>query len=244
MRHSSPPIKITLSTGMSPVNLSRYSAYGRHAVSGILLVVALSMCWQLAATLRREMGGMAHLDTATHGQSFRQADQMAAEAANAHLFGLAQNPQNPADSAAESVNVTVDGIAYADDSRDSLAMLLVDGQSVAAHVGTVLATNETVTRILPDQVELTLAQKTRYIQLDIESTDLNQRIPFAALNAGGQSADTPAGIGATGDGPVIMPIVVNATPTARATMVQPHFLPIGELRGRKAAERFSNVKPP
>lgn len=237
-------IKTPLSFAAALGYLSRYSGYGRHAVSGTLLIIAICLCWQLSATLKHDAGEETRLDTAPRGQFVRPADQMAAEAANAHLFGLAQNLQNPGNTAPQSMNVTVDGIAYADDSRDSLAMLLVDGQSVAAHIGTVLATNETVTRILPDQVGLTLGQETRYIQLDIESTDLNQRIPFAALNTEVQPTDAPAGSNAQGNRPVIMPIIVNATPTARATMMQPHFLPIGELRGRKASERFSNVKPP
>ena len=232
-------------SSLSPVSFLGHHSLHRwwiRAASGLLALSALWLCWQLFATWR-DISKTPEGAAATDSIPARQPDQMTAAIAGVHIFGVAPT-QESAQFTSASSTVTVEGILYADDGTNSLAMLLVDSQSVAAHVGTVLVTNETVTRILPEQVELTMGQETRYIQLDIKGADTNQWTRFAALNPDGQLTDAPAGSSAPRNEPPIMPVIMNATPTARATMVQPHFLPIGELRGRKVSERFGKVKPP
>ncbi|MGE5624586.1 MAG: hypothetical protein ACM3ZT_03460 [Bacillota bacterium] len=142
----------------------------------------------------------------------------------------------------------MEGILYADNDQDSLAMLSVNGQFVAARVGTRLVSGDTVSRILPEEVDLISGGATRPLGLDIKRADTNQRIQSASLDTDGKITEVAPE--ATSSSPQVsattVPLApsVNIVRTEQAAVVQPHFKPLGALRGHKASAKFANIKPP
>jgi type II secretory pathway component PulC len=206
----------------------------RLASITVLSPLACFLAWQLTyKSLQQRF--QAHALTGFPEEDVTQTrdeGEMTALIARAHLFGVPDSSAGARGSAMPAADISVSGIAYSDDSKGSVALLLVDGVDVVASPGTRLASGDVVTGIAPDSVRLAGPGGTREISLDIERVDVAQPSRLAEVI----SADDPA----NADGSSM----ASATGKTMPTLVPDHFKPLRALRGPDAMSRFSRAKPP
>lgn len=162
----------------------------------------------------------------------------------AHLFGRAQ--QKPAENT-PAASIIVDGIAAASDSKDSIAVLTLNGQSGEFHVAQVLPDGEKLAAINSDDVELADGSNVRRIELATYGTaDSQGPAAYAALlhgvglsnpgnnpqNAPGVFADAGAADNPAQPLPFLPTPVPNSVPlpTAGIVNISPQATPLEQLR--------------
>ena len=218
----------------------------RWAVSSVLLAVAIMLTWQLLSPLvRRAPAAQGDAQSAmAHASPARPRSVLIADIQDAHLFGDASAGPATVPVSTVSGSVSVTGIVYSTQEQDSVALLSVAGSAVVSHVGTQLATGQTVTGIHPDRIELRGRDGLVSLLLDIKQADPNQRISpgqFASVSVGGDAAD--AELGAPGSQPAIVQNT-SAVPSLNVGLVPTHFVSLKSIRGAHAARRFSGVDMP
>jgi len=216
-------------------------AVGRTTLSAIFLACAVLLTWQLTSPLlHRTLVKPQDQTVTTQGPLTAQPAVLIARIQERHLFGDS-TPAAQAPVLTSSGSVSVIGIVYSPQAPDSVALLSVAGNSVVSHVGSQLATGQTVTAILPDRVQLSGGTGSVNLLLDIKQADTDQRINPGqyANDAGMRVAETPAneapdaGLGGTA-----------SAPAPRADPTPTHFESLRSLRGGGAAERFRGLGVP
>lgn len=214
---------------------------GKIVRSGILvalLLLAAGLTWRLVDTvIPHPVPPVRDLTPANAAHPRANPAALAARVENAHLFGGSPASIAPLPAVAADGTVTVMGIAYAGDGKDSVALLSVAGAPVVSQVGTPLATGETVSRILADRIELTGGTGTTTVLLDIKQADPNQRI-----NPGSYASIEPAD--PSGPGALTALPESYSAPAARLTLDPTHFVSLQSLRGRGAMRRFEKIPIP
>lgn len=210
-----------------------------HCASLALLLVAGTLAWQLAANVihypdtgHADTGGMVQLPSKPGSAA------TAAHIQDEHLFGNSSPSKAVGPVFASNGAVSVIGIAYSDDEKESVALLSVNGEMTVAHTGSPLATGEAVSRIFPDRVELSGADGVTTLLLGIKQADPNQRITpgLYAASPGPSDPGMPASVVPLSD--------AQATSAAHVTMAPTHFVSLQSLRGRGAAKRFEKLDAP
>lgn len=204
----------------------------RTSVSIALALLVAGLSWQLAgAFTTTPMRGTSVGAFALSPSPTLLAERIRSE----HLFG----DTSAANSSVAEVRaaVTVTGIAYAADESESVALLSVAGQPVVAPLGTRIATGETVSRILPDRIELSSSAGTTTLFLDVEQADSSQRMNQAFYASRG--ATDSSGLGA--------PPALSRSYGGSTTHVElspTHFVSLHSLRGHSVKTRFQAIPVP
>jgi|HubBroStandDraft_5_1064220.scaffolds.fasta_scaffold120324_1 hypothetical protein len=218
----------------------------RWAVSAVLLAVAIMLsCQLLAPLIHRTQGTQTDAQTAMARVSpARPRAVLIADIQDAHIFGDADASPATAPVVTSDGSVTVTGIIYSTEEQDSVALLSVAGNAVVSHVGTQLATGQTVTGIQSDRVVLRGRDGLTSLLLDIKQADLDQRMSpsqFAVVSGTDGNSGIPMMPSA-----FLAPSTQGAptAPVAHVTLVPTHYVALKSLRGRSAAARVANLDAP
>jgi hypothetical protein len=211
----------------------------RHAITMSLLTSAFAVAWQLVSPLLHRADVRQQPVLATEFQAQHTAMQSVMEIEQAHLFGQATVTGNIGGPVVSVESLSVEGILYADDANDSVAMLSANGQTLLVRVGTDLPTGGKVTAISPDSVEVTGPDGISDLPLDIRQADTGQRIASLRLDGASQAEAAIAG-----SEPPQLPVQSPGEPAVHVTLMPTHFQSLGALRGRKTPDHFGAIKPP
>ncbi len=233
-------------------NLTRTSAaraallldarWPRWALEAALCCILGAMAWHTAASFRikpvlaEEPASVAAPRAMTHP---------GVDAARAHLFGQGAEDQ-ALPQAVSDAEVTVAGILFATDSKDSLAMLSIAGETTQSlGVGQSLTDGETIQSIEASAVVLSHFGNLRRIEMDIKQADPNARFG-SLLNGGGSWADAYAD-GAT-DAPMEKPPAhgpprIMSVPAAAPLSKTSGVLSLSQIRAQRAS-RLNKIRSP
>jgi Type II secretion system protein C len=214
----------------------------RHTITVTLAVFIVCLSWQLLKPLMRgSVAQGAVIPAQDHMTASRRTpDLMVAAIVNTHLFGQAPDPGQPGQTVAAPSSLSIGGIVYSTDPKESVATISVDSVFVLCHVGTQLTTGETVTHIGAQEVELSGPAGTEILALNIKPADMDQHVAsvdFSSDNT--QTHGLPVAAPASLPGFVTQPVMS----AKHVTLVTTHFGSLRALRGNPS-DHFGNVKPP
>lgn len=210
----------------------------------MLVAANVVILWQFLNPLIKPPKPIEAPGVSTQDLSIPIRPAVAVHIEDAHLFGTAPPAAVISPAVVSNGPVTVEGIVYSNQGEDSVALLTVSGDAVICHVGTQLATGQTVTAILPDSVQLAGPGGTTTAMLDIKQADPNQRFRVGLLAAA-------SGAESESDSPLVPSVTqasadedASATPSTPVSLIPTHYVSLQSLRGHSAITRFQKLNAP
>ena len=216
----------------------------RHGGESLLIVVVILTGWHLFANIRSGFSPaeISPSQPVLENLSPRFSDTAwASQVAGDHLFGMLAAATKDIPIAATDA-MTLAGILYATNSTDSRAIILINGQTVIAAPGTKLPDGETVASIELDRILVDRGGTIASILLAIQMADPNSRFQLAGLKGDNVPSFAPDPV--TSNMPARAPSGRDSDNAATTEAIHGTFLPLSEIRGRDAKQRFKDLQLP